>query len=37
MGRNNPALRNLVKERGIKGLQGIHDLVKGSITPEITI
>ena len=25
---SNPALRELIKERGIKNLQGVHDLVK---------
>ncbi len=24
----NPALRTLIKERGIKDLQGVHDLIK---------
>lgn len=34
----NPALRALIKERGIKDLQGIHDLVKeltGSLIQEM--
>lgn len=34
----NPALRSLIKERGIKDLQGIHDLVKemtGSLIQEL--